>query len=246
MKLALWSRMIACAAGTLPLLGGCSVATLGMARPVDIGTHQVVVAPAAVRIGLGRSPYVGPQLEIGERYGLSQRADIGVRLWLPMPGYVVDSRVALRRAANPDHGVDIALQPGTSYLYVPGGDANAAPIHFATLSLPLLVGYNFGRGKQVVAAAKLTDILAVDGVDGAANIVTTAATLGLVWPLTDSISLAPELGVGTSIHGAIPGFGANLGVAGMTVQASLGLLLGGRAQPALRCVPVALPDAVTP
>lgn len=224
---------------------GCSVATLGSARPVDVGTHQVVIAPSVVRIARGGDPYLGPQLEIGERYGVSKNADIGVRLWLPMPGYIVDSRIALRRSQDSNSGVDVAVQPGTSYLYVPGGDANSSPLHVATLSLPLLVGLNLGSGRQVVLAAKLLDILAIDTTDGVepANILSAAATVGLVWPITDSFSLAPELGVGAAILGSLPGYGSNLGVSGTAVQFSLGFLLGGKAAPQMKCVP--MPEAAT-
>lgn len=225
---------------------GCSVATLGAARPVDVGTHQVVIAPSMVRIARGGDPYFGPQLEIGERYGISKKADIGVRLWLPMPGYVVDSRISLRRSKNPNSGLDVAIQPGTSYLYVPGGDANSSPLHVATVALPLLVGWNFGVGKQVVMAAKMLDILAVDTVDGAepANILSVAATLGVVWPVTENLSLAPEIGVGAAILGSLAGYGSDLGVSGTTMQFSLGILLGGKAPPQLKCVP--MPDDATP
>jgi hypothetical protein len=222
-------------------LQGCSVATLGAARPVDPGAHQVVIAPSLVRIARGGAPYLGPQLEIGERYGLSKRADIGVRLWLPMPGYIVDSRISLRRAKG-DTGLDLALQPGTSYLYVPGSDANNSPLHVATFSLPLLAGYQFGKGRSVVAGAKLIDILAVDTVDGfePANILSVAATLGLVWPLTDTVALAPEVGLGVALLGSLAGYGSDLGVAGTTLQFSLGVLLGGRAPPPVKCVPLAV------
>lgn len=233
----------------LPLLclsQGCSVATLGTARPVDPGTHQVVVAPSLVRIARGGAPYVGPQLEIGERYGLSKRADIGIRLWLPMPGYIVDSRISLRRAAG-DRGLDLALQPGTSYLYVPGGDANNSPLHVATFSLPLLAGYQFGKGRSVIVGAKLIDILAVDTVDGfePANILSVAATLGLVWPVTDNFSLAPEVGLGMALLGSLAGYGSDLGVAGSTLQFSLGLLFGGKAAPPVKCVPMPLDPSAT-
>ena len=220
---------------------GCSVATLGSARPVDMGAHQVVIAPSLVRIARGGDPYIGPQLEIGERYGITKNADVGLRLWLPMPGYVVDSRIALRRAKDGQSGVDIAVQPGTSYLYVPGGDANSSPLHVATLSLPLLVGIPLGSGRQLVLAAKILDILAIDTSDGVepANILTVAATAGVVWPITENFSLAPEIGLGAAVLGSLAGYGSNLGVSGTALQFSLGLLFGGKAAPPMKCVPMA-------
>lgn len=217
---------------------GCSVATLGAARPVDVGTHQVVVAPSFVRVARGGDPYLGPQVELGERYGITKGADIGVRLWLPMPGYIVDSRISLLRSKNPNWGIDMAVQPGTSYLYVPGGDANSSPLHVATVSLPLLLGLKFGGGRQLVLGAKLLDILAVDTVDGfePANIVSAAASVGLVWPITDNFSIAPEIAAGVALLGSLAGYGSDLGVSGSTIQASLGLLFGGKAPPPVKCV----------
>lgn len=240
MKFTPFARAVAAVLSLCVLVvsSGCSVATLGAARPVDVGTHQVVVAPSFVRIARGGDPYLGPQMEIGERYGVTKRADIGVRLWLPMPGYIVDSRISLLRSKNPNRGLDLALQPGTSYLYVPGGDANSSPLHVATLFLPLLAGWNFGGGRQLVLGAKLLDILAVDTVDGfePANILSVAGSVGLVWPITDNFSIAPEIGVGLAVLGSLAGYGSDLGVSGSTVQFSLGLLFGGKAPPPLKCV----------
>ena len=232
--------VVEAALGLVALLtSGCSIATLGTALPIDPGTSQVLVAPAVVRIGLSGKPYTGPQVELGGRYGLSKNVDIGARIWLPLPGYSLDSRIALHRSADRDHGIDLGLQPGVSYIYVPGGEADSSPLHIASATLPLLVGWNLGGGKQLVIAPKLVDVLSVSGsTDGkAANLLTVATTIGFIWPLTNNFSLAPEVGLGKLLVGTVQGFGSDLWMSGVTGQVSLGLLFGGHTQPPVRCVP---------
>lgn len=220
------------------IASGCSIATLGTALPIDKGTSQVIVAPSAIRVNLSGKPYTGPQVEVGGRYGLSKSVDIGARLWLP--GYVVDSRIALRRAPNRARGLDIGLQPGVSYLYIPGGEADSSPLHIASASLPLLLGWNLGEGRQLVVAPKLIDVVSFSGsVNGkAANLLTGAVTVGFIWPLSRNFALAPEVGLGKLLLGSVQGFGSDLWMSGMSGQVSLGFLFGGNAEPPVRCVAV--------
>jgi hypothetical protein len=231
-----WSLLIALLS---VLHAGCSIATLGTALPIDPGTSQIVVAPSVVRVALSGKPYTGPQVELGGRYGVSKNVDIGARIWLPLPGYSLDSRIALLRSEDREHGFDIGLQPGVSYLYVPGGEADSSPLHIASATLPLLLGWNLGGGKQLVVAPKLIDVLSASGsVDGkAANLLTMATTVGFIWPLTSNFSVAPEVGIGKLLLGSVQGFGSDLWMSGVSGQVSLGFLFGGHAQPPPRCVP---------
>ncbi len=224
----------------LSLLGsGCSIATLGTALPIDQGTSQVIVAPSVVRVALSGKPYTGPQVELGGRYGISKNVDIGARIWLPLPGYALDTRIALRRSEDRERGFDMGLQPGVSYIYVPGGEADSSPLHIASATLPLLLGWNLGGGKQLVVAPKLIDVLsASSSADGkAANLLTVATTVGFIWPLTANFALAPEIGLGKLLLGTVQGFGSDLWMSGVSGQVSLGFLFGGHAQPLPRCVP---------
>lgn len=219
--------------------GGCSIATLGTALPIDQGTSQIVVAPSVVRVALSGKPYTGPQVELGGRYGLSKNVDIGARIWLPLPGYSLDTRIALRRSEDRERGFDIGLQPGASYIYVPGGEADSSPLHIASVTVPLLLGWNLGGGKQLVVAPKFIDVLsASSSADGkAANLLTVATTVGFIWPLTSNFSIVPEVGFGKLLLGTVEGFGSDLWMSGVSGQLSIGLLFGGHAQPQTRCVP---------
>ncbi len=236
--------------GLLALLGlvltagetGCSIATLGSARTIDPGTTQVWLAPALVRVSRGSKPYVGPQFELGGRYGVTQNLDVGARLWLPLPGYALDARIGLRRARGA--GLDLAIQPGAAYLYIPGGSGNDAPMHLATAYLPLLAGWHFASGHQAVLGVKLIDLVAIDTstYGQTAQLLTGAVTLGGLLQLTDNFAVAPEVGLGTLLMGSLTGFGADLGFGGTTLQASLGFMFGGR-QARQHCVD--LPAAAT-
>ncbi|MBI5608459.1 MAG: hypothetical protein HY902_06220 [Deltaproteobacteria bacterium] len=219
---------------------GCSIATLGSARTIDPGTTQVWLAPQLLRVSRGSKPYVGPQFELGGRYGLAPNLDLGARLWLPLPGYALDARVGLRRARGA--GLDVALQPGGSYLYIPGGSGNDAPMHLATAHLPLLLGWHFASGHQAVLGIKLIDLVAIDTstYGQTAQLLTGAVTLGGVLQVTDNFAVAPEVGLGTLLLGSLSGFGADLGFGGATLQASLGFMFGGR-QLRQHCVDLPVP-----
>lgn len=241
--------IFAAVAALTAMLSACSMATLSGARPVDKGETQVVVAPAFQRVGLTGSARPGGQVEVGGRYGLTDSMDLGVRLWLPLPGYLLDSRIALKRSPHKDRGLDIALNPGVAYIFVPGGDTNASPLHFVTSQVALLFGMHLGGGRQLVVGPKLIDIVSIDGstYGQTLNMVTLGATVGYVMPMTKTFSLVPEIGVGTLVAGGLTGFGADVGSAGNTLQVSLGLLFGGDKPPEQRCVEVPpLPDAATP
>ena len=225
-------------------LPGCSMATLGSARPVDVGETQLVVAPAIMRVARPGSPRTAPQFEIGGRYGLTKNVDVGARLWLPLPGYSLDSKVAIQRSASPDRGLDIAIQPGFAYIYAPGGETNDSPLHFVTTQLPLLFGWHFPHGRELIITPKIIDILSMDfsTYGKMLNLVVVGASVGGILPITNTFALAPEIGFGSLILGSISGFGSDLGQAGTNLQISLGLLFGGKTQPALRCTPVSAGD----
>ncbi len=237
------------AIGAMACASACSIATLGTARPVDSGETQFVLAPAFNRVGLSQSGRPGPQVEIGGRYGVTENVDIGARLWLPLPGYTLDSRIALRKAAQPDSGLDISLNPGVMYIYAPGGDTNGTALHFTTVQLAALFGIHLGGGRQIVVGPKVVDILSTDtstDFGSTFNMVIVGSSLGLVWPVTRNLSVVPELSAGLAVSGAVKGFGNDIGNNGNVLQFSLGLLFGGTKGPEVRCVEVPIAPAAPP
>jgi len=218
----------------LPLalaLSGCTMSTLGAARPISPGTAQTWLAPSVLRVDRGGSPLVTPQLELGGRYGISERLEAGARVWLPMPGYQLEAKLALIRSDSPDRGFDISIAPGAGYLYAPGGsgEVDGAALHVASFFLPLLIGWNTGGGDQLVFAPKLVDVLSMPGGTGGmtTNMVMAGASLSYVWRLTEQFSIVPELSAGTMVAGSLSGFGTDFAFGGTNLQFSLGFLFGG-------------------
>ncbi len=228
---------------------GCSMATLGSARPIDSGESQFVLAPSFNRIGLSRSDRKGPQFEIGGRYGVTDDVDIGARLWLPLPGYTIDSRIALKKSASADSGLDISLNPGLMYIYAPGGDANDTALHFTTLQVAALFGIHLPGGRQVVVGPKVIDIISTDtsvSLGSTFNMVIVGSSLGYVWPVTRNLTIVPEIAAGVAVMGSVAEFGNDIGNNGNVLQFSLGFLFGGNKGPEVRCVEVpAAPVAPT-
>ena len=192
-----------------------------------------------LRVSRGEAPLTTPQLELGGRYGLSDRFELGARVWLPMPGYDLEAKIALLRSDSPYSGFDLSLAPGAGYLYAPGGsgEADGAALHVASFFLPLLIGWNTGGGDQLVFAPKLVDVLSLPGGSGGmtTNMVMAGASLGYLWRATEQLSVMPELSAGTMVAGSLSGFGTDLSYGGANLQFSVGFLFGGHPSAALQC-----------
>jgi hypothetical protein len=153
------------AVGVCPLLTGCpSFATLKTARALDPGQLQVTEATevlgmtAPANKGLGG---VRPGIIVGGRYGVSDGFDVGFRVE-PVAGVSGDTTIQLVRGAV----MDLSLGPGAGYFQSPGPIsygprsievlANEPMYTVWTTTLPLLLGFNFGQGHQVVLAPRAT------------------------------------------------------------------------------------------
>jgi len=215
------------------LSGGCTMSTLGLARSIDPGTTQAYLAPGVLRVQRSGAPLWTPQVELGGRYGLNERVELGARLWLPMPGYELAAKVSLLRSPDSNRGFDLAVAPGAGYLYAPGGsgEIDGSALHVVSFYLPLLVGWNTGGGNQLVIAPKLVDVLTFAGSEDAmtANLVMIGASVGYVWRVTEGLSIVPELGAGTMIASSLSRFGTDLDYGGVNAQFSVGFLFGGHA-----------------
>jgi hypothetical protein len=159
---ALQSLFAACACA---FLTGCpSFATLHTARAIDPGQLQLTEATevlgmtAPANTGLGG---VRPSVILAGRYGVSDGFDVGFRIE-PVAGFSGDTTIQIV------HGkvMDLALGPGAGYFQSPGPIAygprsievlaNDAMYTIWTTTLPVLVGFNFGPGHQVVVAPRAT------------------------------------------------------------------------------------------
>ncbi len=199
--------IVACA-----LLTGCpSFATLKTARALDPGQLQMTGAMEVLGMtaptnkanpGLGG---VRPTIIVAGRYGVAQGFDVGVRLEV-VAGISADTTIQLVRSGP----VDISLGPGAGYFQAPGPIAyGPRPIEVLateplytiwSATVPLLVGFNFGQGNQVVLAPRVTTYFVQAGDGGGqwrqGGIETfLGGSLGVSLKLSPTLRVMPELDV---------------------------------------------------
>jgi hypothetical protein len=199
--------VLACA-----LLTGCpSFATLKTARALDPGQFQMTGATEVLGQtatanktdpGLGG---VRPSIIVAGRYGVAQGFDVGFRLEV-VAGLSADTTIQLLRGGP----VDISLGPGAGYFQAPGPFAyGPRPIEVLateplytvwSATLPLLFGFNFGEGNQVVLAPRVTTYFVQSGDGGGqwrqGGIETfLGGSAGISFKLSHSLRVMPEIDV---------------------------------------------------
>ena len=138
-------------------LAGCpSISTMATARTIPEGTYQYAVTAGysvlseAVVNDEGRPEGVtAPGLELGVRYGLTDRIELGGRIF-PV-GAEAGAKLQVLRAPTTDRGLDLAVAPSLSVYPWSKGFAG-----WGNLSIP--IGFNVG-GNQLVIAPRGTAFL---------------------------------------------------------------------------------------
>lgn len=219
------------AAGSAFLLCGCpSFLVQGRARPIEPGRYQFFanVHGAGVVETTG-FPAVMPGLEIGLRRGLTERLEVGGRLSLGGLGF--DAKIALKKAPTPDEGIDWAIDPGLAYGTNGIGSVGISPgIHNIDLHLPLLIGFNFSRGRGLVIGPRVVQRITVMASPGAPTSYTVigGASAGFDWPLTTNFHLFPELSLYMPLATAGRGYPFQAATHnGLGFQFAIGMLWGG-------------------
>ncbi|WP_147332677.1 hypothetical protein [Archangium gephyra] len=203
--------LMACVAG-LGALSGC--VSTGMARTVDPGELQVSVSGGIQ----GNVGYI-PQGELAVRYGVSERVDVGARLFLP--GVEVDTRVALLRSPSLKSGVDVTLAPSLAFV-VPITSASSALVF---PSLPLLVGVNL-NGSQLVLGPRVGYVINTGQPPTSqtfANNFVVGSSLGLAIPVGQAFRVVPEVSL---LHRV----GTTFGSSTTALHGGVGLIFGGYAE----------------
>jgi hypothetical protein len=195
-------------------MSGCySFSTLGRARIVEPHQIEIFGAPAALIQAVSNGAAVRPGGDVGVRYGLDQRWELDGRI--TTLGATVGPRIQLLRSANPNSGFDLLIAPALAYTY---------PDKFA-LELPLLLGWNVGKGDQIVVAPRLVyqARFSDDGVSYPLSYAFAGGSVGFAWKVSRHFTLMPEVSFLTQLYSQ-PGFSSNLeGTLG--IQASAGVLL---------------------
>ncbi len=218
------------AAAAIVFLGGCaSFTTMGTATTIEKGSVQAFVAPEAEMVGSETGkPGTLPQLEAGLRYGLTERVEIGSKVWGLGAG--LDSKIQLLRSVSRDSGIDLAIDPGLSYVNV--GLAGLVPTtRVVSFYLPVLVGMNFEGGHQLVGGARLVEQIAwSEGgqVPSTRQILWSGASLGFAFKISDGFRLMPEVAVALPlVNTALDGSDAKSMRGTFFLQGGLALLFGG-------------------
>lgn len=211
------------------LLSGCpSFSTMGTARTLPKGKSQLFIAPGGMVLtdfqrddtGAYQS-YAFPSVEFGGRYGVTDRVELGGKLWFL--GAEIDGKFALARSPDPEHGLDLAVAPALSVYPFTSGDQSAT---YLWVHLPLLIGVNTGGG-QLVIGPRISDML-IAGAGDTINAVWAGGSLGYAFKLGDGFRLLPEVSVAWPIHVTVGSTAdTTLEPKGALVQANLGFLFGG-------------------
>ena len=197
----------------LPLLAGCySFSTLGRARIVEPGRVELFGAPAALVQAVSSGATVRPVGDVGARYGLDDRWELDARI--TTLGATVGPRIQLLRSADPGTGVDLLIAPALAY---------TSPDKLA-LEVPLLFGWNVGKGDQIVLAPRLVyqARLGDEGVSYPLSYVFAGGSIGFAWKVSRHFTVLPEVSMLTQLYSQ-PGFSSNLEGA-LGIQASAGVL----------------------
>lgn len=200
----------------LALFGCPSFSTMGTARTIGRGKTQLLVAAE----GMGSATHSGvgvlPQLELAGRYGFTDDVELGLKAWYL--GAALDAKVQLIRSANPESGLDVAFDPTIGW---------GAP-NKLTVAVPLLLGFNFRGGHQLVLGPRLVDQLWFDPAQPAAravNALLAGMSVGFAWKISERVRLMPELSVLYPIAAA-PGVSTYAGT-GVAYQGGFGILIFG-------------------
>ncbi|HUJ61571.1 MAG TPA: hypothetical protein VLX92_23865, partial [Kofleriaceae bacterium] len=200
-------------------LAGCySFPTMGRARTVPArrvelwGAPEVYVVATPAVEGREAGASSRPLAEGGLRYGASDAVELDAHVGTF--GVSAGAKLQLERSADAQGGVDIAFAPALE-LTLPDKPA---------IELPVLVGWNFHGGHQLVASLRVV-YQQHWGVGGQADPVSFAyagGSIGFAWQITRRLALFPEIAALTQIY-AQPGFTSSLPDA-IGLEAGVGVL----------------------
>lgn len=184
-----------------------------MARTVDPGKVQFALSPAAQGIlGGGKgtlgSNSIAPQVEVGARVGVTERIDVGARLFFP--GAEADVRYGLVRAPSLSDGVDVTLAPSVNYMGLASTDTPWI------VSLPVLIGFNH-EGRQLTLGPRFSYVLRPDSSTESPYLLGTSVSYSV--PFNSTLRLITEV----SVLGRPTEFGHE----GVLYRLGVGFLFGG-------------------
>ncbi len=170
---------------------------IGGAHTIGEGNTELFIAPEGSFGGSDVIASTGAHLTVGVRHGVTERFDLGGRVWAFPTGFVslvggsLDLRVGLLQARNPGRGVDIALMPSVGYQLTLGAGTD---VHVAFAHVPVAFGFNLRGGHQIILAPGLTYQLAISESSAPVHFPFGTGTIGFLWRVFDDFWLMPEVG----------------------------------------------------
>lgn len=181
----------------------------GCASQVGMG-RATTLAKGGVRLGMAlegsvlsaqltpTQPVPGPwaHMVLGTHVGVTDDVEVGGRLWgFALPGLfadiggALDTKVQLRRSPPGNRGLDVAAALSLSYTHPTLG---GAPWHVFGGTLPLLLGFNFGR-HQLVLGPRVADFVVTGYGQNAINAFYFGASVGFHARFRETFDFSPEI-----------------------------------------------------
>lgn len=213
------------ALATFALAGCPSISTMGTARNVPEGTYQYFVAggygvlqDTVVDEDGNAESVSAPSLELGIRYGLSDRVEMFGKIF-PV-GAEVGTKIQVLRSATTDRGLDLAVAPSLSVYPWSKGVAG-----WGNLAIP--VGFNVGGGSQLVLTPRATAFL-ITSQEGTGHVYMAGSSLGIAIPWSSrSMRIMPEVSVLVPLSASLPtDVESKFVFEGPVFQGAIGFLFG--------------------
>jgi hypothetical protein len=216
----------------LALLTSSACVTIGNVQKAETlgkGRFQIGLEPGAVTVASSAGGVTLPHVDLSGRYGVSDKVDLGLRIG--------SSFIELQSKFQLTHpevgsGFVASLAPTLGGIFI-GSSAGGAG--FINLNVPVLLGYHFAGGSELVFGPRLHALFLLantDAASGGALVLGPGASLGIALQLGESFALMPEVSFSVPVIGAASNFagtsGAGAGAGGGFFNFKLGFLFGGR------------------
>lgn len=210
----------------LSVVAGCSThGGLTTAHSVGDGNLQVAIEPGVGAYMAAGNTLVLPQFNVGVRYGLSDRAEIGGRIGTSL--YEVTGKYVF---TDPEADTVISIAPSGSLIAFGGGGVGAGYFNY---QVPLLFGIPSGEN-QIVVGPKLRHSIYFGGGGGTSaggQLVMIGGVAAYSIKVSEKFRFHPELAVDVPVLATASASGAGsvsgAGYGGLVVGVNAGLMFGG-------------------
>jgi hypothetical protein len=198
--------------------------TLGKGRvqgAVEVGVQGLTASANGSSAGI-----FYPHIDGAVRFGVSDSIDLGLRAGFSF--LELQGKFLLTTPGDPNLAISVA--PSIGGIFLGGGTSGpTSSVALLNIALPVLIGFKFNGGHELVLGPRLQDWLVFAGGAGAGNLFGAGASVGFAWRLTDGFALMPELSavlpfLGSAVAGTSSGTGVTSGIA--IYQFKLGFLIG--------------------